>query len=60
MGLGVLVAIVGHATRRRDLQAIGIGCLFVGTALMVVLGYLDFQGDGLDPRKVNDPQTPNF
>lgn len=62
MGIGVLTAVVGHATRRRELQAFGIGCLFAGTVLMVVLGYLDFQDGGIegDPRKPNDPRVPNF
>ncbi len=60
MVMGVVVAVVGHATKDRRLQGLGIGLLFLATLLMVVLGYLAYQGDQADPRPANDPRTPDF
>ena len=60
MAMAVVVTVIGHATRDRRLQAIGIGLLFLATTLMVVLGYLAYQGDEADPRPSNDPRTPDF
>jgi len=60
MALGVVVAVIGHGTRDKRLQAMGIGLLFLATALMVVLGYVAYTGDEVDPRKPNDPRTPDF
>ena len=60
MAMGDVVAVIGHATRDKKLQAAGIGLLFLATVLMVVLGYLAYQGDEVDPRKPNDPREPNF
>ena len=60
MAMGVVVAVVGHATRDKRVQAVGIGLLFVATFLMVLLGYLAYQGDEADPRELNDPREPSF
>jgi len=60
MAMGVVVAVVGHATRDRRVQAVGIGLLFLATALMVVLGYVAYRGDEVDPRELKDPREPGF
>ena len=50
MGLGVLIAIAGHATRFKSLVALGIALIFLATAGMVVGGFAAFQEDSSDPR----------
>lgn len=60
MAMGVVVAVLGHATRDKRLQALGIGLLFLATFLMVLLGYLSYEAGDTDPRKPNDPREPNL
>ncbi len=60
MAMGVVVAIVGHATRDKRVQAAGIGLLFLATVLMVALGYVAYVGDEVDPRDMRDPREPAF
>jgi uncharacterized membrane protein (GlpM family) len=61
MGLGVLVAIVGHASRSRTLIVTGLMMLFLATAAMVAGAYVAYQEDPQeDPRPSNDPRVPNF
>ena len=50
MGFGVLMAIVGHASKSRTLVVTGLMILFVATAGMFVGGYLAYQGEETDPR----------
>ena len=50
MGLGVLVAIVGHASKSRTLILTGLMMLFLATAAMFVGAYAAFQNDEKDPR----------
>ena len=50
MGLGVLIAIAGHATKIRGIVALGIALIFLATAGMVVGGFAAFQQDSSDPR----------
>ena len=60
MAMGVVVAIVGHATRDRRVQAIGMSMLFLATFLMVLLGYLSYESGDVDPRKPDNPREPNL
>ena len=57
MGLGVLIALVGHATKIRGAVALGLAILFVATAGMIVGGFAAYQDDPGDPRK-SDPAYP--
>ena len=50
MGLGVLIAIAGHATKIKGFVALGIALIFLATAGMVVGGFAAFQQDSSDPR----------
>ena len=50
MGLGVLVAIVGHASKSRTLIGTGLAMLFLATAAMFVGAYAAYQSDERDPR----------
>ncbi len=50
MGLGVLIAIVGHMWRSRTFVVAGIVIMFLGTAAMFVAAYAAYQGDEVDPR----------
>ncbi len=50
MGLGALIAIVGHASKSRTLIVTGIMMLFMATAAMFVGGYAAYQGDEEDVR----------
>jgi hypothetical protein len=60
MAFGVLVAIVGHATRARWLVVTGLAILFLATAGMLIGGYVDYHGGGTDPRPPEDPANPGF
>jgi hypothetical protein len=50
MGLGVLIAIGGHATKIKGAVALGIALIFLATAGMVVGGFAAFHDDSSDPR----------
>ena len=60
MALGVLVAIGGHLYGSRTVVGMGIFLLFLATAAMVVGGFLAFQGDEADPRRPENPSSPDF
>ena len=61
MALGVLIAIVGHASKSRRLVVAGLIILFMATAAMVLGAYIAFESDpAQDPRPDNDPKVPNF
>lgn len=53
MAFGVVVAIVGHMGRNPRVVGVGVGALFLATALMMVLGYLAYNDDPGDPRDCN-------
>ena len=55
LGLGVLVAIVGHLAGSRRTVVVGIAILFVVTALLIVGAYLSFSDDAVDPRRCDAP-----
>jgi len=55
IGLGVLVALVGHLAGSRRTAGVGIAILFVATALLLVGGYLAYQDDAVDPRPCDAP-----
>jgi hypothetical protein len=55
MAVGVVVAIVGHATRSRGAVALGLAILFLATAGMIVGGFAAYQGGDSDPRKHECP-----
>jgi uncharacterized membrane protein len=59
MGAGVIVAIVGHATRSQRATVAGLALVFLATALMVLGAYVAYQDDaGSDPRPEENRQTP--
>ena len=60
MALGVLIAIGGHLYGSKGLVATGIAILFLGTAAMMVGGYIAYQGDEGDPRPAEEPRSPDF
>jgi hypothetical protein len=60
MGFGVLIAIVGHASRSRGLTITGLALLFLATAAMVVGAFAAYQDDPTDPRERKPPQEPGF
>ncbi len=58
MAFGLVMALVGHISRSNALVGLGIAVLFLATAAMVLLAYLDFAGgDSFDPRP-KDPELP--
>lgn len=57
MALGLVVAIVGHIAHSNRVVAIGIAVLFLATALMLVGGYVAYEGGEIDPRPA-DPKDP--
>ena len=57
MAIGVIIAIVGHATKSRSVVVTGLCILFLATAGMVVGGFAAFNQDSSDPRK-SDPAYP--
>ncbi len=60
MGIGVLLAIVGHASKARSLVIAGLIILFMATAAMVVGGYIAYNDDPGDPREERNPREPGF
>lgn len=50
MGIGVLIAIVGHASRSRTLIGTGIFMLFLATVAMFVGAYAAYNNQETDPR----------
>ena len=57
MGIGVIIAIAGHATKSKATVATGLAILFLATAGMMVGGFAAFQDNPGDPRK-DDPAYP--
>lgn len=55
IGLGVLIAVVGHLAGSRRTVVVGIAVLLIATALLMVGGYLAFQDDPADPRPCDAP-----
>jgi hypothetical protein len=60
MGFGVVVAIVGHASRLRWLVATGLAIVFLATAGMLLGGLIAYHQDSGDPRKESDPHQAHF
>jgi membrane protein implicated in regulation of membrane protease activity len=50
MGLGVIVAIVGHMAKSASLVLGGLFIVFLATAAMFVGAYAAYQNDEVDPR----------
>ena len=58
MAFGLIMAVVGHISKNNAVAGIGIAVLFLATAAMVLLAYLDFSaGESFDPRP-KDPKLP--
>jgi len=58
MAFGFVMALVGHIAKSSALVGLGIAVLFLATAAMVLLAYLDFSGgESFDPRPT-DPKLP--
>ncbi len=58
MTFGLIMAIVGHVSKNNKLVGLGLAVLFLATAAMVLLAYLDYSGGGsFDPRP-KDPELP--
>ena len=55
MAFGVVIALVGHASRSTALVATGLAILFLATAVMIVGGFVAFQDDPSDPRPRRGP-----
>ena len=55
IGLGVVIAIVGHLAGSRRTVVVGLAVLFVATALLMIGGYLAFEDDPSDPRPCDAP-----
>jgi hypothetical protein len=55
IGLGVVIAIVGHLAGSRRTVVVGIAVLFIATALLMIGGYLAFEDDPSDPRPCDAP-----
>ena len=60
MGLGVLIAIFGHASKSRTLVVAGIVILFMATFAMVVGAYVAYERGETDIREERDPKDPTF
>ena len=60
MGLGVIIAIFGHASKSRGLVIAGITILFMATVAMVVGAYIAYEGGESDLRPERDPKDPTF
>jgi len=54
MAFGVVVAVFGHMGKNMRVVAVGIGALFLATALMMVLGFASYQDNSRDPRECSD------
>ncbi|HEV3001280.1 MAG TPA: hypothetical protein VGW75_11125 [Solirubrobacteraceae bacterium] len=50
MAFGVIIAIIGHASRSRTFVVAGLLILFMATGAMFVGAFAAFQGDEPDPR----------
>jgi len=58
MAFGLVMALVGHIAKSSALVGLGIAVLFLATAAMVLLAYLEFSaGESFDPRP-RDPKLP--
>lgn len=58
MAFGLIMALVGHISKSNVLVGLGIAILFLATAAMVLLAYIDYSGGGsFDPRP-KDPKLP--
>lgn len=55
IGLGVVIAIVGHLAGSRRTVVVGLAVLFIATALLMIGGYLAFEDDPSDPRPCDAP-----
>lgn len=55
IGVGVIVALVGHLAGSRRTVAVGIAILFVATVLLLVGGYMAYSDDAVDPRPCDAP-----
>lgn len=60
MAFGVLLALVGHASKSRGLVVTGLAILFMATAALVVGAYVAYEGGETDPREQSDPREPKF
>lgn len=50
MAFGVVVALFGHIGKNYKVVGIGIGAVFLATALMIGLGFAAYQDNSRDPR----------
>lgn len=50
MAFGVVVALFGHIGKNYKVVGVGIGAMFLATALMVGLGFAAYQDNSRDPR----------
>ncbi len=57
IGLGALVAIIGHLGGSRRTVVLGIAILFASTVLMIAGGYAAYRDDPRDPRPCAEPGT---
>lgn len=60
MAIGVIVAVVGHASKSRATVIMGLFMLFLATAAMVVGAWVAYQQDEVDPRDEKPPSQPSF
>ena len=61
MGLGVIIALLGHANKSRGWVLTGLMILFMATAAMVVAAYVAYnENPSEDPRPKRDPKEPSF
>lgn len=59
MAFGLVMALVGHVSKNNTLTGLGIAVLFLATAAMVLLAYVDYTGGSdFDPRP-KDPKLPD-
>lgn len=57
IGLGAIVALVGHLGGSRRIVVTGIAILFAGSVLMIVGGYAAYRDDPRDPRPCAEAGT---
>lgn len=61
MAMGVVIAIVGHASKSYKVVGVGLAILFIATALMFVIGFAAYHQDpNSDPRPQKDPNAAGF
>ncbi len=60
MAIGVLLALVGHASKSRGTTVAGLFILFMATAAMLVGGFFAYQQEETDPRDEKPPSQPSF